>query len=162
MQLIRTKNDLSETSREKLVALLNQRLADLTDLVSQSKQAHWNVKGPRFAGLHALFDEIYETLNPMIDDVAERAVQLGGIVHGTARDAAQYSKLREYPHDITGGTPHADALSTALAEFGALVRTSISQAEEYQDDDTADLFTEVSRTVDKYTWMVEAHLQDDR
>jgi starvation-inducible DNA-binding protein len=52
------KSDLPEAARREAVALLNQRLADCIDLQTQSKQAHWNVKGPSFIALHRLFDEI--------------------------------------------------------------------------------------------------------
>ena len=42
--MFKTKNDLSEEVRVKVVKLLNDRLADCTDLQTQTKQAHWNVK----------------------------------------------------------------------------------------------------------------------
>src|SRR6266702_7859121 len=80
-----TKIDLSSTTREKAVELLNARLADCIDLQTQVKHAHWNVKGQDFIALHKLFDEINEAVEEYVDDIAERAVQLGGVAHGTAR-----------------------------------------------------------------------------
>ena len=157
-----TLNDLSKASRVELNELLNQRLADAVDLESQVKQAHWNVKGPHFIGLHKLFDEIYESVGEYVDLLAERVVQLGGIAEGTARVAAARSRLEEYPLDIADGTTHVQALSKALATFGHEVRTAIDEADDLDDADTADLFTEVSRGIDKWLWMVEAHLQADR
>ena len=157
-----TLNDLSKASRVELNELLNQRLADAVDLQSQVKQAHWNVKGPHFIGLHKLFDEIYESVGEYVDLLAERVVQLGGIAEGTARVAAARSRLEEYPLDIADGTTHVQALSKALATFGHEVRTAIDEADDLDDADTADLFTEVSRGIDKWLWMVEAHLQADR
>ena len=157
-----TLNDLSKASRVELNELLNQRLADAVDLESQVKQAHWNVKGPHFIGLHKLFDEIYESVGEYVELLAERVVQLGGIAEGTARVAAARSRLEEYPLDIADGTTHVQALSKALATFGHEVRTAIDEADDLDDADTADLFTEVSRGIDKWLWMVEAHLQADR
>jgi len=157
-----TLNDLSKASRVELNELLNQRIADAVDLQSQVKQAHWNVKGPHFIGLHKLFDEIYESVGEYVDLLAERVVQLGGIAEGTARVAAARSRLEEYPLDIADGTTHVQALSKALATFGHEVRTAIDEADDLDDADTADLFTEVSRGIDKWLWMVEAHLQADR
>lgn len=154
-----TKNDLPEKSRKKSVELLNSRLADVIDLQTQMKQAHWNIKGPHFIGLHKLFDEINETVEEYVDMIAERAVQLGGIALGTARVVAKSSKLPEYPLDITAGEDHVDAVSTALAAFGKEARASIDQAEEIKDADTMDLFTEISRGIDQWLWFVEAHLQ---
>src|SRR3954454_4810756 len=128
-----TKNDLPEKIRKKSVELLNARLADVIDLQTQMKQAHWNIKGPHFIGLHKLFDEINETVEEYVDMIAERAVQLGGIAKGTSRVVANCSKLPEYPLDITAGEDHVDAVSTALAAFGKEVRAAIDQAEEIKD-----------------------------
>lgn len=157
-----TKNDLPETQRKQLVELLNARLADAIDLQTQMKQAHWNVKGPTFFQLHELFDKINEDVEEYVDELAERAVQLGGTVSGTARAVAERSQLSEYPRDIAAGRDHVVAVSTALATFGKLARRGIDQATELRDADTADIFTEISRGVDKWLWFVEAHLQADR
>jgi starvation-inducible DNA-binding protein len=159
MPLHPTKNDLSETIRSKLVALLNNSLADCIDLQTQTKQAHWNVKGPDFIALHKLFDEINDDVEEYVDTIAERAVQLGGMVAGTARAVAANSSLPEYPLTITLGRDHVAALANVLAMFGKNARQAISQADEFGDADTADIFTGVSRGIDKWLWMVEAHLQ---
>jgi len=159
MALHPTKNDLSEEIRTKMVALLNARLADALDLETQTKQAHWNVKGSNFIALHELFDDIHEDVGGYVDEIAERAVQLGGQVHGTARAAAGASKLPEYPLNISCSKEHVAALSTALAAFGKLVRQAIDDSDQTGDADTADLFTGASRGIDKWLWMVEAHAQ---
>jgi len=160
--VIKTKNDLPEATRAKVIELLNARLADCKDLETQTKQAHWNVKGPHFIGLHELFDKIHDEVSEYVDEIAERAVQLGGVAEGTARLVAKRSSLPEYPLHIADGHSHVDALSTALATFGKSARKAIDQANELGDLDTADLFTEVSRGIDKWLWFVEAHLQADR
>jgi starvation-inducible DNA-binding protein len=152
-----TKNTLAAPIRKKAIALLNARLADALDLHTQSKQAHWNVKGPSFIALHELFDKIAEETDGYVDDIAERITALGGIAEGTARVAAKKSSLKEYPLDITKGSDHVEALSNALAEFGTLVREAIDAASGFGDADTADLFTGISRGVDKYLWFVESH-----
>jgi starvation-inducible DNA-binding protein len=160
--MFKTKNALSEEIRVKAVELLNARLADCIDLQTQTKQAHWNVKGLNFIALHELFDGINEEVEDHVDDIAERAVQLGGLAEGTARVVAKRSTLHEYPANAVGGHSHVDALSAALAAFGTAVRKAIDQANELGDLDTADLFTEVSRGIDKWLWFVEAHLQAER
>jgi len=162
MAMYATKNDLPEQTRSKVVELLNARLADAVDLQTQIKQAHWNVKGPDFIQLHELFDEINEDAEEYVDLIAERAVQLGGVALGTARNAARGSQLKEYPLNISTGRDHVDAVSSALSVFGKLARQAIDSAEELRDKDSADIFTEISRGVDKWLWFVEAHLQADR
>ena len=160
--MFKTKSDLSEATRVKAIELLNARLADCIDLETQTKQAHWNVKGPHFIALHELFDKINEDVEDYVDDIAERAVQLGGIAEGTARMVAKRSSLAEYPTTAVDSRSHVEALSSALAAFGSSVRKGITQADELGDLDTADLFTEVSRGIDKWLWFVEAHLQAER
>jgi starvation-inducible DNA-binding protein len=160
--MFKTKNDIPETTRVKVVELLNARLADCIDLQTQTKQAHWNIKGPTFIALHELFDKVNEDVEDYVDDIAERAVQLGGVAEGTARMAAKRSSLAEYPAKAVDGHSHVEALSSALAVFGTAARKAIVQANEVGDRDTADLFTEVSRGIDKWLWFVEAHLQAER
>ena len=154
-----TENDIPEQRRSELNALMNQRLADAVDLQMQMKQAHWNVKGPHFIGLHELFDQIDEAVEGYVDLVAERIVQLGGIAEGTARMAAECSRLEEYPLDIADGHAHVEAVSKALSTFGREVRKTVDEADELQDADTADMFTEISLGIDKWLWFVEAHSQ---
>jgi starvation-inducible DNA-binding protein len=161
--MFKTKNDLSEEIRAKAVELLNARLADCIDLQTQTKQAHWNVKGPNFIALHGLFDKINEAVEDYVDNIAERAVQLGGVAEGTARMVAKRSSLPEYPANTTvDGHSHVEALSSALAAFGKAARKAIDDANKLGDLDTADLFTEVSRGTDNWLWFVEAHLQAER
>jgi starvation-inducible DNA-binding protein len=154
-----TKNDLPEASRVEAIDLLNQRLADCIDLQTQCKQAHWNVKGPTFIALHKLFDEINEDVEEYVDLIAERVVQLGGIAEGTARIVAQRSALIDYPLAIASGDEHVAALSDALSEFGRTARLGIDEMNDLEDADSADIFTEISRGVDKWLWFVEAHQQ---
>jgi starvation-inducible DNA-binding protein len=162
LQMFKTKSDLSEDIRAKTIELLNARLADAIDLATQTKQAHWNVKGPDFIALHELFDEINEDVQDYVDDIAERAVQLGGVAEGTVRMAARRSALPEYPENTVDGRSHVEALSSVLAAFGKSARQAIDTANDIGDLDTADLFTEISRGIDKWLWFVEAHLQAER
>ncbi len=157
-----TENDLSLQRRTELNALMNQRLADAVDLQLQMKQAHWNVKGPSFIGLHELFDEVYEAVDSYVDMIAERIVQLGGVAEGTVRMSAARSRLAEYPLAIAEGMAHVEAVARALSAFGQVARGTINEADALQDADTADLFTEISRGVDKWLWFVEAHSQAPR
>jgi starvation-inducible DNA-binding protein len=160
-RLFSTKNDLPAETRTQVVGLLSRRLADCIDLQTQCKQAHWNVKGPSFIGLHKLFDDINSDVEEYVDLLAERVVQLGGIAEGTARCAAERSSLSEYPLDISAGREHVEALSTALSNFGRMCREGIQATDELGDVDTSDILTEISRGVDKWLWFVEAHQQGE-
>lgn len=157
--LYETMNDEPKPARITLIQLMNQRLADAIDLQTQMKQAHWNVKGPSFIGLHKLFDEVDEAVESYVDLIAERIVQLGGVAEGTARVAASRTRLPEYPLDIADGMAHVEAVARALSTFGQAARATIDETEALDDKDTADIFTEISRGIDKWLWFVEAHSQ---
>ncbi len=154
-----TKNDLPSKVRSKVVGILGDRLADATDVMLASKQAHWNVKGRTFFQLHELFDKINESAEEWVDLLAERIVQLGGTADGTVQAAAKRSSMAPYPLEITRDEDHVEAMSNALASFGKKVRAAIDKTGKAGDADTADIFTEISRDVDKYLWFVEAHNQ---
>ena len=154
-----TENDLPKAARVVLIGILNQKLADIIDLQTQLKQAHWNVKGPHFIGLHELFDKIAEDVESYVDMIAERVVQLGGITEGTARVAASRSRLEKYPLEISDGSAHVKAVARALSTFGREARMMIDEAGTLGDADTADMFTEISRAIDKWLWFLEAHSQ---
>jgi starvation-inducible DNA-binding protein len=154
-----TRHDLPADARHKLIALLNQQLADTTDLRTQTKHAHWNVKGPNFIALHKLFDELAELLNGFIDEIAERATALGGVATGTARVVAANSRVPEFPPDAFDWKAVVTALADRYANLAKSTREAIDASDELGDKDTADLFTEVSRGLDKSLWFLEAHLQ---
>lgn len=154
-----TRIDIAPKLREKMIALLNAQLADTLDLYTQVKQAHWNVKGPYFIALHELFDELAEQLEGPVDDVAERVTALGGVAMGTARIAAKASRLTELPHDSYDGMQMVALLADRYAQLAKSTRAAIDASNNAGDADTADLFTGISRGLDKSLWFLEAHLQ---
>jgi starvation-inducible DNA-binding protein len=157
-----TRNDLPPNTRTRVIELLNTRLADAIDLGAAAKHAHWNVKGPSFIALHELFDKVAETVEEHIDTLAERVTALGGRAHGTLAAVTRATTLKPYPEDLAEGLAHVDALSLALADYGAKIRAAIDAADKLGDADTADLFTGISRETDKYLWFLEAHLHAKR
>jgi starvation-inducible DNA-binding protein len=158
-KMYETQNDISQKRRSELNALMNQRLASAVDLQMQMKQAHWNVKGPSFIGLHELFDKVARSVESYVDMIAERIVQLGGIAQGTVRVSAALSLLEEYPLAIADGMAHVGAVAKALSTFGHEARGTINEATQLDDADTADLFTEISRGLDQWLGFIEAHSQ---
>ncbi len=153
-----TRLDLAAEVRVQVIEILNQALANTFDLYSQTKQAHWNVKGTNFYALHELFDAMAGEILAYVDDLAERVTALAGVALGTLRSAAQASQLPEYPLDAVTGKDHLIALADRYAQYAKLVRQAIDQTDALGDADTADLFTGISRTADKRLWFLESHL----
>lgn len=158
-RIFKTGVNIPEDKRTHIIELLNKRLADSTDLKTQTKHAHWNVKGPNFYQLHELFDEIAEHFDEFSDLIAERATALGGVARGTLRQAASNSSIQEYDLHAVEGLDHVRALSQRIAAFANHAREAIDQTDEWEDKATADLFTEIVRQADKDLWFLEAHLQ---
>ena len=157
-QTFATKNDLAHEVRVTAIALLNQHLADMADLCSQIKQAHWNVKGMQFFQLHELFDRLADEVCNHVDLIAERSTAIGGTAVGTVRMSAASSRISEYPLYLVDGRQHVEALATRFSSLAKTTRAAIDAAFAFGDADTADVFTEVSRSLDKALWFLEAHL----
>lgn len=159
--LVNSSNDLPEETRVKMIELLNKQLADTFDLFSQTKQAHWNVKGPQFYHLHELYDELAEQVLGHVDTIAERATALGGAATGTVRMSSAASRLPEMGADPLGSMESVKMLVERYALLAESTREAADLAEQAEDMDTNDLFIEVSRDLDKDLWFLEAHLQKD-
>ncbi|MEP6745071.1 MAG: DNA starvation/stationary phase protection protein Dps [Gemmatimonadota bacterium] len=156
----RTHNDLTTKIRGRILPLLNQQLADTTDLFTQVKTSHWNVKGPHFIALHLLFDTLAGKLVVQADAIAERATALGGVATGTLRQAAKASRLPELPAGTFDGMTLVRALTARYGQLASDTRTAIDAATTLGDTGTADLLTGVSRELDSSLWFLEAHLQN--
>ncbi len=150
---------LTEDTRSKMIDLLNARLSDTIAMTLAVKQAHWNLKGRGFIGVHELLDEVADRLRDAGDLMAERAVILGGQAHGTAEVVAKGSNVEPYPTDIENIQDHIVALTERFMAYGSKLRDAIDQADDADDDDTEDLFTEVSRIVDKDAWFIGANAE---
>jgi starvation-inducible DNA-binding protein len=153
-----TKNDLTEDTRIKAIAMLEPHMLSAIDLGLQIKQAHWNVRGPNFIALHELFDKIVDAVRLNSDDIAERVVQLGGEAVGGADRVAAGSYLAKFPQHLEGERAFVEHVASLLATFAKHVRKGIDDADEMGDMVTSDLLTQIGREVDKNLWFVEAHL----
>jgi starvation-inducible DNA-binding protein len=154
-----TSIDLDSETRAQVIALLNQQLADTFDLYSQTKQAHWNVKGAQFFQLHELYDKLATEVLDHVDTIAERATALGGTALGTLQMAAKATRLGDYPEAVVASQTSVQTLAERYAALAATTRAAIDEADKLGDADTADIFTGVSRSLDKALWFLEAHLQ---
>ena len=155
----KTRNDTPSNGKTVSIGVLQAVLTDIIDLTNATRQAHWNVKGSHFYGLHKMFETFYTMLNEQTDELAERAVQLGGIPDGTTQAVGAQTRIKPYDAKILDGLDHCSALADRYAQMAQALREGIDSTDEAGDADTSDLLTQVSREVDKALWMIEAHLQ---
>ena len=118
------------------------------------KQAHWNLKGVGFIGVHELLDDVAVHLRDGADMMAERVAMMGGMAQGTSKTVSEKSSLTAYPTDIVSVEDHVTELVKRFNEYSTNVRKAIEAADEAGDEDSADLFTEVSRTAEKDAWFI--------
>jgi starvation-inducible DNA-binding protein len=147
-----------ENERQAIIALLNARLADSSDLRSQVKWAHWNLKGMHFIQLHELFDSVASHLEEQTDTIAERVTTLGGVANGTVREAATRSGLKEADLTASDGPSMLKFLVHNVAHHANALRQAVQESGDLGDAITADLFTQLTRELDKDLWFLEAHL----
>jgi len=134
-KIFHTAIDLPVNVRTTVIELLNGTLADLNDLKSQTKYAHWNVKGPSFYSLHLLFDQLASGFDEQIDTVAERIAKTGcRLFRGGAY------KPRTSPYSFQGlGEPGLKILAKVREQHGfgiiteAIDNESLDLVEQYAD-----------------------------
>jgi starvation-inducible DNA-binding protein len=148
---------LSESNRDGVVKILNNVLADEYVLYTKTRNYHWNVVGPQFNELHKFFEQQYEALNEMVDDVAERARSLGGKAYGTLAEFSQHTRLREQP----GRQPAALTMVANLqADHEAMIRTLRADLEtvmeKHNDAGTNDFLTGLMEKHEKMAWMLRS------
>jgi starvation-inducible DNA-binding protein len=160
LRMHQTRNDTKSNAKKVSLDTLQARLADGIDLALVVKQAHWNLKGPQFIGIHLMLDGFRTEMDEYNDTVAERITQLGGTARGTVQAVDAETKLAAYPLDTYAVADHLAALIDRYAAYGNAVRQNIDDTDEAGDAGTADLFTEISRGIDKSLWFLEAHVQE--
>jgi starvation-inducible DNA-binding protein len=148
---------LSDNAREASINHLNVSLATGIQLQLALKQAHWNIKGPSFIGIHELLDDVRANMDEHVDTIAERIVILGGTADGTLDGVEKNGKLDGYPRDAVHQDTHIDELKKRMVQFVSLVHEGIKEMGDAGDEETADLYTAVSRGVSKDAWFIGAH-----
>jgi starvation-inducible DNA-binding protein len=157
---VKTNIGLTDDARKGIVEFLNSRLCDESTLYTKTKKYHWNVVGPRFQQLHELFKEHYEQLDEMIDEIAERARQLGGKSFGTMEEFVRHSSISEDP----GQYPDARRMiANLLKDHEQIIQTLRKNADEcdekYHDMGTNDFLLGAVQNHEKMAWMLRAHLE---
>jgi starvation-inducible DNA-binding protein len=154
-----TQIGLSLDQRQGVVTILTKLLADEYVLYTKTRNYHWNVVGPQFNDLHKFFEEQYNELNTVVDDVAERARALDGNAVGTLAEFVEHTRLTEHPGQYP---PAREMLAHLLADHETVIRQLRGDLETsmntYQDAGTNDFLTGLMEQHEKMAWMLRAFL----
>ncbi|MFW0786457.1 DNA starvation/stationary phase protection protein Dps [Gordonia sp. CPCC 206044] len=154
-----TTSWLDESSAEKVIAILQERLSALNDLHLTLKHIHWNVVGPNFIGVHEMLDPQVTAVRDYADTLAERIATLGGSPRGTANAIEADRSWNDYSLGRDTAQAHLAALDLVYDGFIATYRSAISSTEA-PDPVTQDILIGQCAELEKFQWFVRAHLEN--
>jgi len=150
---------IDKKDRKAIAEGLSKVLADTYTLYLKTHNFHWNVTGPMFQTLHAMFEGQYQELAMAVDEVAERIRVLGFPAPGSYKEFAELASIPE-----TDGKPEATEMVRLLVEGNEAVaktaRSVFPTAEKASDESTVDLLTQRMRTHEKTAWMLRSLLEE--
>lgn len=141
------------------VKTLNQVLADTMTLRDLYKKHHWQTGGPAFYSLHLLFDKHYGEQSLLMDELAERIQQLGGVSLAMAADVAETTQIERPPRGREEPPAQVRRQLAAHERLIHAVRTGAHTSATAGDDGTNDLLvSQVLKTNEMQVWFLSAHL----
>ena len=156
---MKAKIGIKEESKAAISLELAKLLADEFVLYTKTRNAHWNVEGPDFYNKHKLFEDQYNALAEIIDEVAERIRTLGHYAPATLKE---YLKLTSLTEAARESNDSAGFIKELLADHESIIKTLRehvdSIANEGKDFGTSDFITGLMETHEKMAWMLRSHL----
>ncbi|MFC6118101.1 Dps family protein [Macrococcoides bohemicum] len=146
-----------KTQENKVVATLNQQVANWTVLYTKLHNYHWYVKGPQFFSLHTKFEELYDEANVYIDELAERILAIEGNPIATLKESLDLSVVKEAKKNLSAEDMVKD-LSKDFDKVIKLLEEGKATAEEADDEMTADMFLGMITNLEKHNWMLKSFL----
>jgi len=148
---------ISVEDRTRIAQGLERVLADTYTLYLQTHRFHWNVEGPMFQQLHALFQTHYNELWLAVDDVAERIRTLGFMAPGTYSAFARLTRITE-PEGVPQALEMVRILKDGHEAVVRTIREVLPAAQEAGDESTVSLLSDRLVIHEKTAWMLRAHL----
>lgn len=151
---------LAPKTRQKVIDVLNDIVADQYVLYTKTRNYHWNVTGEDFSQYHKLFEEQYSAIDEDIDDVAERIRALGGKTRATLNEFVRESSLKEQPAKYP---PAKVMIANLLADHETVIRNlrkDIEICDDVDDVGTEDFLTQLIEKHEKTAWMLRATMEN--
>ncbi|HEX2967951.1 MAG TPA: Dps family protein [Bacteroidales bacterium] len=149
---------LKDSYKSEMTEKLNSYLSNIQIAYMNTRGYHWNVTGKQFFALHAKFEELYNRLNEMADEIAERILMLGG---KPVHSFSEYIKISSIKERLNVSSTE-DTVKALLEDTGVLLakeRELLSLASDNDDEATANILTEYIQGQEKMIWMFSAFLK---
>ncbi|MGE0616822.1 MAG: Dps family protein [Bacteriovoracia bacterium] len=151
---------IEEKDRKQIADGLSRMLADSYTLYLKTHKFHWNVTGPSFNSLHAMFEKQYQELALAVDEIAERIRALGFMAPGSYHEFLELSSIKEE----RGALDAKSMIRILLEGQEAVVRTArkvFPVVDQNHDQPSADLLTRRMETHEKTAWMLRSLLENE-
>lgn len=151
---------LDAAGAEKVVAALQQLLADYQVFYTNLRNFHWNIKGHGFFVLHAKFEDLYDDAADKVDEIAERILMLGGVPESKFSEYLKVSRIKEAAVTSCGN----EALENILDTYAHLIgeeRKVLTLADGVNDEATVALMSDYLKEQEKMVWMLVAYSNCD-
>lgn len=144
---------------EKTKEILNQAVADLSQMSMVIHQTHWYMRGPGFLTLHPMMDTFMDDINDQLDEISERLITLDGSPYSTLKEMAENTKIKDEVGRWDRGMEERLAiLVDGYRYLTELYQSGIDAAGDEGDNVTEDMFIEFKGATEKRIWMLQAHL----
>lgn len=155
-----TNIGISSENSSHVARILEVILADVFVLYTKTRNAHWNIEGPNFYSKHTFFEGQYETLDEVMDSVAERIRMIGHYAPASLQDFLKLTRLTEQHRQSNTSEGYNRMLLGDHESIIIYLREYINKiANDYSDIGTSDFLTGVMETLEKMAWMLRAHLK---
>ena len=150
---------LTEKNSQAVAEKLNRLLADEFLLSLKTRNYHWNVEGSNFMEMHKFYEGLYDELDEIVDEVAERVRTLGHYSEGRMVDFLKLANLEEeaYTND------QKKQLKSLLNDHETMVRQLRKDIDlmqdKYKDAGNADFLTGLMEKHEKWAWFIRSYLK---
>jgi len=153
-----TNIGLKDQYRKEMAERLNAYLSNVQIMYMNVRGYHWNIVGKQFFALHEKYEEVYNSLNEMADEIAERILMLGGKPLHSFSEYIHVSSIKERLN-VNSAETTIQALLEDMAILLEHERGILSLASDNEDEGTAGMISEYIGTQEKMIWMFNALLK---
>ncbi len=154
---MKTNIGIAEKNEKAIADCLNNLLSDEYVLITKTRNYHWHILSRSFMELHKLYEAQYNYIKDIIDELAERVLQIGQRAAATMQEFLDRTSLKEGPYT----TSQTEQIKVLLADHETIIRNMWEEIkkidDEYNDPVTVDMLTKYLGWHEKTAWMLRSY-----